>query len=110
MAPRSFFRRRRWRAGLGDQLLKLLPLLGQLLAFPADLHLLEPAQAAQAHVEDRFGLAVGEREFSHQDRLRLVFGTDDFDDPVEVQVGDQEAVEQLQPVVDLADPDLALAD
>ena len=110
MAPRSFFRRRRCRTGLGDQLLKLFPLFGQLLAFPADLHFLKPAQAAQAHVEDCFGLTVGERELSHEDRLRLVFRTDDFDDPIQVQVGDQEAIQQLQPVIDLADPDLCLAD
>ncbi len=32
------------------------------------------------------------------------------DHPVEVEEGDQEAVEQLEPVVDLADPHLRLAD
>ena len=93
-----------------DQLDQLLALLGQRLALAADLHLLELAQAPQAHVEDRFGLPVGQREFGHQHRLGLVLGADDLDHPVEVEKGDQEAVEQLQPVVDLADPDLAPAD
>ena len=40
----------------------------------ADLHLLELAQGAQAHVENRFGLRVGELEALHQDRLRLILG------------------------------------
>ena len=84
--------------------------LASAVALPADLHLLELAQAAQAHVEDRFGLAVGQREFRHHHWLGLVLGADDLDHPVEVEVGDQEAVEQLEPVVDLADPHLAAAD
>ena len=94
----------RCRAGLSISLSSSLALLGQRRALLADLHLLELAQAAQAHVEDRFGLAVGQREFGHHHRLGLVLGADDLDHPVEVEEGDQEAVEQLEPVVDLADP------
>ena len=64
----------------------------------------------QPHVEDRLGLAVREREFRHHHRLGLVLGADDLDHAVEVEIGDQEAVEQLEAVVDLADPHLAPAD
>ena len=93
-----------------DQLDQLLALLGQRVALAADLHLLELAQAPKAHVEDRLSLAVGQREFGHQDRLGLILAADDLDHPVEVEIGDEEAVEQLDPIVDLADPDLAPAD
>ena len=64
----------------------------------------------QPHVEDRLGLAVGQREFGDHHRLGLVLGADDLDHPVEVEEGDQVAVEQLEPVVDLADPVLGAAD
>ena len=73
----------------------------------ADLHLLELAQAAQPHVEDRLGLAVGELELGDHHRLGLVLLADDLDHPIEVEEGDQIAFEQLDPVVDLADPVLA---
>src|SRR3546814_8216719 len=39
-----------------------------------------------------------------------LFRSDDLDDPVQVQEGDQIAADQLQPVVDLADPVLGAAD
>jgi hypothetical protein len=55
----------------------------------ADLHLLELAQRAQPHVEDGFGLRVGEREAGHQHRLRLVLLADDADHLVEVEIGDE---------------------
>ena len=63
-----------------------------------DLHLLELAQGAQPHVEDRLGLHVGELEALHQDGLRLVLVADDADHLVEVEIGDQVAVEHLQPL------------
>src|SRR3546814_8242442 len=74
------------------------------------LHLLQLAQAAQPHVQDRFGLAVGQVELGDHHRLGLVLGADDLDDPVEVEEGDQIAADQFQPIVDLADPMLGAAD
>src|SRR5690606_26554464 len=56
--------------GRGEQLFQLVPLLEQLVLLLAELHLLELAQAAQAHVQDRFGLAIGEAELGHHHRLR----------------------------------------
>src|SRR3546814_8321119 len=41
---------------------EVLLLLGQILVLAADLHLLELAQAAQAHVEDRLGLRLAQLE------------------------------------------------
>ena len=75
-----------------------------------DLDFLELAQRPQAHVEDRLGLHVGELERLHQHRLGLVLGADDADHLVEVEVGDQVAVEHLQPVADLLQPEVGAAD
>ena len=51
-----------------------LAFLGELVVLALDLELLELAEAAEAHVEDRLGLDVGELEPLHQHRLRLVLG------------------------------------
>ncbi len=94
----------RCRAGEFEQLLELGPLGEQSVVLLAQLHFLELAQAAQAHVEDRLGLAVGQAELGHHHRLGLVLGADDRDDPVEVEEGDDEAFDQLEPVGDLLQP------
>ena len=70
----------------------------------ADLHLLEATEIAEAHVQDRLGLDVGELELLHQDRLRLVLVADDLDHPVEVEIDDQVAFEHLQAAGDLFQP------
>ena len=87
-----------------DQLLDAGLLLAQLLVLGPDLHLFELAQVAQPHVEDGVGLHVGELEGLHQDGLGLVLVADDLDDLVEVEIGDQEAAEHFEPVVDLRQP------
>ena len=70
-----------------------------------DLDLLEPAQATQAHVQDRLGLHVRELERLHQlwpsARPRIA---DDLDHLVDVQEHDQIAVQNLEPVGDLRQP------
>ena len=71
-----------------------------------DLELLELAEAAEPHVEDRLGLHVRQLEALHQDRLRLVLGPDDADHLVEVEIGDEVAVEHLEPVADLVEAEL----
>ena len=64
----------------------------------------------QPHVEDRLGLHVGELERLHQLRLRLVLLADDADDLVDVEIGDEIAVEHLEAVVDLVQAELRAAD
>ena len=64
-------------------------------------NLLELAQGAQPHVEDRLGLDVGQREARHHHLLRLVLLADDADHLVEVEIGDQVAAEDFQPLLDL---------
>ncbi len=74
-----------------------------------DLHLFELAQGAEPHVEDRLGLHIGELEALHQHGLRLVLASDDADHLVEVEIGDQEAFQDFQPMVDLLQPVLGTA-
>ena len=81
----------------------------KLIAFAAQLHFLKLAQRAQTHVEDSFGLPVSKLEFFHHHRLGFVFGTDNLNDPVEVQIGDDIALDQLKPRVDFFQPVLRTA-
>ncbi|MGY4333644.1 hypothetical protein ACVWWG_008061 [Bradyrhizobium sp. LB7.2] len=73
----------------------------QILVLAADLHFLELAQTSQPHVEDGFSLHFGELERLDQRRLRLVLVADDPDHLVDVQIGNQQAAENLQPALDL---------
>jgi hypothetical protein len=64
----------------------------------ADLHFLQLPERAQAHVEDRLGLAIVERKSVHQNRLRRILLADDADHLVEIEIGDEITGEKLQPV------------
>jgi len=87
-----------------NQLLQIGLFLPQRLVLALDLDLLEPAQIAQAHVEDGVGLELGELERLDQDGLRLVLAADDLDDPIEVEIGDEEATQYFEPVLDRRKP------
>ena len=62
-----------------EQCLDFRLLLRKTFEFGADFELFQLAQRAQPHVEDRFGLQVGERETLHQGRLGLILLADDAD-------------------------------
>ena len=98
LQPRALARR------AAKQLLQLLLLLEQVVLLAAQLHFLQLAQAAQPHVEDRFGLAVSEAELFHHDRLRIVLVADDLDHAVEVEEGGDVPFDQFQPPRDLFQP------
>ena len=93
----------------GEQGADLFGLLGQLFELLADFEFLELAQVLQAHVEDGLGLHVGDGEALHQHGLGLILGADDVDDLVEVQIGDEETAEDLQPLLDLGEAVLRAA-
>ena len=76
----------------------------QFVTLAAQLHFLQLAQGAQTHVEDRLGLPVGKLELGHHHRLGFILGPDDLNDPVEVEIGNDIAFEQLQPRVDFLEP------
>jgi hypothetical protein len=80
---------------------ELVALRSQLRLLAADLHLLELREVSQLGLEDGLGLGLGEPEARDQRRLRLVLVTDDADHLVEVEVGDEQAVEDVQPRLDL---------
>ena len=81
-------------------------LLGELLLLVADLHLFELGEMAQLGLEDRFGLDLGELEALHEHGLGLVLAADDADHLVEIQIRRQQAIEDVQPLVDLVEAEL----
>ena len=79
----------------------------QAVTFGAQFDFLQLAQGAQAHVQDRLGLNLGQAHaaapiLGQQARLGFVMGADDLDHAVEVQIGDDIAFQHLQPGGDLA--------
>ena len=77
-------------------------LRAQFLVFLADFHFLEAAQIAQPHIEDSLGLDVRKLERLDQHRLRLILIADDLYDLVEIEIGDQKAAQDLEPMLDLS--------
>jgi hypothetical protein len=76
----------------------------EFLVFLADLHLLQPAQAAQTHVENGFGLGFRQREAFDQNRLGLVLAADDADHFIEVQEDGQITFEDFEAAGDGVQP------
>jgi hypothetical protein len=80
-----------------EQLLELARSSRQRLLLLADLHLLELRQVAQLGLEDRLGLLIRQLEALDQHRLGFILAPDDADHLIEVQVGDQQSIEDVQP-------------
>ena len=93
-----------------DQFNQFLTLGMEFVTLAAQLHFLKLGQGTQAHVEDRFGLSVGQLEFLHHHRLGFILGPDDLNDPVEVEIGNDIAFEQLETSIDFLEPVLRPAD
>ncbi len=87
-----------------EQRVQVLLFRPQLVVLGADFHFLEFPQGTQPHVEDRFGLRVGQLEGRHQLGLRLILLADDPDDLVEIEIGDQVTCEDLEAALDLVEP------
>ena len=103
----------------------------QLVPLAAQFHLFQPPQAAQPHVQDRFGLKFGQfpvafrrgnivllgcgaREraapnLAHQRGAGAFIIADNIDHAVKVQKGDDEAFQHFQPMVNLVQTVLAAA-
>ncbi len=71
-----------------------------------DLHFLEPRQRFQTQVEDGFGLYLGQLEAGDQLGLGVVLEADDADHLVDVEVGDEVAVQHLEAMLDLLQAEL----
>ncbi len=57
---------------------------------------------AQLRFENRFGLDIRELETLHEHRLRLIFTANNADHLIDVQIGDEVAVENFQAPGDFA--------
>jgi hypothetical protein len=91
--------------GLAAQdLLQRAALGRQLILLAADLHLLELRQVPQLQFRIASACRSDRPKVRHQHRLGLVLAADDADHLVDVQVGDQQAVEHVQPRLDLVQP------
>ncbi len=106
----DLFRRQFFQLGFAlERALEILGFRLERLLLLADLHLLELREVAQAGIEDLFGLLIRELEALHQDGLGLVLAADDPDHLIEVQVGDHQAFEYVQPLGDLVEAMLQTA-
>ena len=95
----------RGHAGLGAQGLFQIGLFGlELVLLALQLHLFELCEVSQAGVQDRLDLQLAELERAHQLGLGVVLEADDANHFIQVQVGNQQAVENVQPIVDLLQP------
>ena len=77
----------------------------QLVALGNELAVLEARQGAQTHLDDRRSLDVIQLEALHHRLLGLVGGLRRADDPhdlVDVVLGDQQALDNVQPLLGLA--------
>ena len=94
----DFFRDGRPALGLAaHQRIQAALFLGELVVLAADFHLLQSAQAAQAHIQHRIGLHLGEAEGGHERAPRLILLAHDADDLIEVEIDDEVAVENFEP-------------
>ncbi len=80
--------------------------------FPLELEGVVAGQPAQRGVQDVLRLDLGQVEDRHQPLFcggRVLAGPDDLDDLVDVQQRDHQAVDQVQPVRALAEPERGAA-
>ncbi len=81
--------------GTQDQF-QLVALFGQFILLGAQLELFELGQVAQFELEDRLRLGLADVETLHHHPTRLFLGADDLDHLVDVEIGDQQAFEDVQ--------------
>ena len=84
--------------------LEQVPFAGELVLLAADFHFLELGEVSQSQIQDCLSLQIAKFESFHEDRFRLVLFTDNRDDLVDVEVGNQQAVQDMQTVIDDLQP------
>ena len=77
-------------------LLKTVALIAELRLLTADLHLFKLGQIAQLEIENSVCLNIGKRKTRHQFSLWLVFLSDDSDNLINIEVGNQIALKDVQ--------------
>ena len=87
----------------GEQLIEVGDARLQLLVFVLQLLLLQPLEPLELHVQDGLGLHVAEAEAVHQVLLGVVVALPDgLDHRVDVVLGNQQALQQMGPLLGLA--------
>ena len=86
---------------VAENALQLVTLLRQRGLFAADLHLFQTSQVTQLGLENGFRLLVRQGKSSDQHLLRFVLRADDADYLIQIQIGDQQTVEDVQTRIDL---------
>ena len=88
---------------VGQQALEVTDLFLQLLILLLQLFPVQALEGDQAHIADGLGLHLAEGEALHQVLLGIVIaGTDDMDNLVNIILGDQQALQQMGPLLRLA--------
>ena len=78
-----------------QDLFQFLTLLFQLILFAPNLHFFELGQVAQFQLQDGLGLGIGNTKALHKNRLGLILGTNNVDDLIDIQIGNQQAFEDM---------------
>ncbi|MNB94408.1 hypothetical protein D3C75_415590 [compost metagenome] len=89
-----------------QQGLQLGLFLEQLILLGTQLHLFQSRQLTQTGVEDVVGLNLAQGEAFDQFGPWLFLGTDDVDHFIQVEVGNQQTVQQVQATLDLVEAEL----
>ena len=91
------------KALVGEKLLEIVDPLLQLLVLILQLLPVQALEAAQLHLQNGLGLHVVQGEPAHQVLLCVVVaGADDADDLVNVVLGDEQPLQQVGPLLGLA--------
>ena len=93
-----FFDHRLQACSAAERFIQRCALFIELVLLAPDLHFLELGKIAQPEVQNGLGLHIAEFEFLHQHWLGLIFPANDRDDLVDIEVGSQQAIENMQPV------------
>ena len=96
--------------GAFDQLDQIFALQLQRVQLAPQLHLLQPPQRPQPHVQDRLCLPVIQVKLGHHNRLWLILSTDNLDYAVKIEIRDDVPAKQFQSRVDFFQPVLRTAD
>ncbi len=79
-----------------QRLLQVIALFGKLVLLAANFHFFQFRQVAQLQFQNRFSLNIADTKTRHQHRLGLVLFTNDGNDFINIEKGDQQAIEDMQ--------------
>ena len=72
-----------------------------MILLAAQLYLFQPGQMTELGFQNRLGLGVGELKAGDQRQLGFLLGAQDADHLVQIKIGDQQPVQNMQALFDL---------